>query len=51
MPFFLHSSYVGEYDATKYAVVRSYEDIKNVTDVVVLTDFKNKGEVKDKGAE
>lgn len=40
-----------EYDATKYAVVRSYEDIKNVTDVVVLTDFKNKGEVKDKGAE
>ena len=35
-----------EYDATKYAVVRSYEDIKSVTDVVVLTDFKNKGEVR-----
>lgn len=35
-----------EYDATKYAVVKSYEDIKNVTDVVVLTDFKNKGEVR-----
>ncbi len=34
------------YDATKYAVVTPYEDIKKVTDVVVLTDFKNKGEIK-----
>ncbi len=34
-----------EYDATKYAVVESFENIKRVTDVVVLTDFKNKGEV------
>ena len=39
-----------DYDATKYAVVKSYDDIKSVTDVVVLTDFKNKGEIK-KGAE
>ncbi|MBR1731222.1 MAG: rod shape-determining protein MreC [Ruminococcus sp.] len=39
-----------DYDAAKYAVVKSYEDIKAVTDVVVLTDFKNKGEIK-KGAE
>lgn len=37
-----------EYDATKYAVVKSYEDIKSVTDVVVLTDFRNKGEVREK---
>ncbi|MCH5303435.1 MAG: rod shape-determining protein MreC [Ruminococcus sp.] len=34
------------YDATKYAVVKSYENIKKVTDVVILTDFKNKGEIK-----
>ena len=34
-----------EYDATKYAEVKSYEDIKNVTNVAVLTDFKNKGEI------
>ncbi|MCR5653449.1 MAG: rod shape-determining protein MreC [Ruminococcus sp.] len=39
-----------DYDAAKYAVVKSYEDIKNVTNVVVLTDFKNKGEIK-KGAD
>lgn len=39
-----------DYDASKYAVVKSYEDIKAVTDVVVLTDFKNKGEIK-KGAD
>lgn len=38
-----------DYDATKYAVVKSYENIKSVTDVAVLTDFKNKGEIK-KGA-
>ena len=35
-----------DYDAAKYAVVKSYENIKSVTDVVVLTDFKNKGEIK-----
>ena len=34
-----------KYDATKYAVIKPYEDIKNVTDVVVITDFKNKGRV------
>ena len=39
-----------DYDAAKYAVVKPYEDIKSVTDVVVLTDFKNKGEIK-KGAD
>ena len=35
-----------KYDATKYAVVTPYENIKKTTDVVVLTDFKNKGEIK-----
>lgn len=35
-----------KYDATKYAVVTPYENIKKVTDVAVLTDFKNKGEIK-----
>ncbi len=35
-----------EYDATKFAVVEPYENIRKVRDVVVLTDFKNKGEVK-----
>ena len=39
-----------DYDATKYAVIKPYENIKSVTDVVVLTDFKNKGEIK-KGAD
>ena len=34
-----------KYDATKYAVIQPYEDIKKVTDVVVITDFKNKGRV------
>jgi rod shape-determining protein MreC len=34
-----------EYDATKYAVIKPYEDIRNVTDVVIITDFKSKGEV------
>ena len=39
-----------DYDAAKYAVIKPFEDIKAVTDVVVLTDFKNKGEIK-KGAD
>lgn len=34
-----------EYDATKYAVVQPYEDITKVTDVVILTDFENSGEI------
>ena len=38
-----------DYDAAKYAVVKSYENIETVADVVVLTDFKNKGEIRDKG--
>lgn len=39
-----------DYDAAKYAVIKPFDDIKSVTDVVVLTDFKNKGEIK-KGAD
>ena len=35
-----------KYDATKYAVVTPYENIKKITNVVVITDFKNKGEIK-----
>lgn len=34
-----------DYDATKYAVVEPYEDIRKLSDVVVLTGFKSKGEV------
>lgn len=34
-----------EYDTTKYAVVKPYEDVRKVTDVAILTDFKNKGDI------
>ncbi len=34
-----------EYDTTKYAVVKPYEDIRKVTDVIILTDFDNKGDI------
>lgn len=37
------------YDTTKYAVVKSYEDIRAVTDVVILTDFSTKGKISAKG--
>lgn len=32
-------------EATKYAVVKPYEDIRTLTDVVIITDFKNQGEI------
>ena len=35
-----------KYDATRYAVVEPFEKVKSITDVVILTDFKNKGEIK-----
>lgn len=38
-------------DATKYAVVKPYEDIRSVTDVVVITAFKNQGEISEKSSE
>lgn len=33
------------YDTTRYAVVESYENIKEITAAAVITDFKGKGEV------
>ena len=34
-----------DYDTTKYAVIKPYEDITSVLDVVVITDFEGKGEI------
>lgn len=34
-------------EATKYAIVKPYEDIRTLTDVVIITDFKNQGEIAD----
>ena len=34
-----------EYDTSKYAVIRPFEDITSVADVVVITDFEGKGEL------
>ncbi len=34
-----------EYDATKYAVIEPYEDIRRVTGVLVITDFTTRGQV------
>lgn len=36
-----------EYDTSKYAVIKPYEDIKTVIDVVVITDFEGQGEISD----
>ena len=37
------------YDATKFALVKPYENIKEVTDVIILTDFGGKGEISAEG--
>lgn len=34
-----------DFDTSLYAVVEPYEDIKNVSDVVVITSFKGQGEI------
>lgn len=34
-----------DYDATKYAVVEPYEDIRRVQGVLVITDFESKGQI------
>ncbi len=34
-----------DYDATKYAVIEPYEDIRAVTDVAVITNFDTKGKI------
>ena len=36
-----------EYDTSKYAVIKPYEDIKTVIDVVVITNFEGQGEISD----
>lgn len=36
-----------EYDTSKYAVIKPYEDIKTVIDVVVITSFDGQGEISD----
>lgn len=33
------------YDATQYAVIEPYEDIRKVTNVLIITDFDNKGQI------
>jgi len=37
------------YDTTKYVVIKPYEDIRRVTDVVIITAFDNKGVISPKG--
>lgn len=34
-----------DYDTTKFAVIKPYEDIRTLTDVIILTDFETKGEI------
>lgn len=34
-----------EYDASKYAVIQPYEDIRRVTNVLVITDFSTQGQI------
>lgn len=36
-----------EYDTSTYAVIKPYEDIKTVIDVIVITDFDGQGELSD----
>lgn len=40
-----------EYDTSKYAVIKPYEDITSVIDVVVITDFEGKGEISEGSVE
>ena len=41
----IRSIEIDEYDASIYAIVEPYENIKNVMDVFVITYFKGKGEI------
>jgi len=38
-----------EYDTSKYAVIKPYEDLTSVVDVVVITDFEGQGELSKDG--
>lgn len=40
-----------EYDTSKYAVIKPFEDIKTVTDVVVITNFDGQGEISEQSVE
>lgn len=40
-----------EYDTSKYAVIKPFEDITSVLDVVVITDFEGKGEISEDSVE
>lgn len=40
-----------EYDTSKYAVIKPYEDVTSVLDVVVITDFEGKGEISEGSVE
>ena len=40
-----------EYDTSKYAVIKPYEDITSVIDVVIITDFEGKGEISEGSVE
>ncbi len=40
-----------EYDTSKYAVIKPYEDITSVIDVVVITDFEGQGEISEGSVE
>lgn len=40
-----------EYDTSKYAVIKPFEDITSVLDVVVITDFEGKGEISEGSVE
>lgn len=40
-----------EYDTSKYAIIKPYEDIKSVIDVVVITDFDGQGQISDENIE
>ncbi len=40
-----------EYDTSTYAVIKPYEDIRKVTDVVIVTAFDGQGELSEGGVE
>ncbi|MGN1051362.1 MAG: rod shape-determining protein MreC [Acutalibacteraceae bacterium] len=39
-----------QYDSSKYALIKPYDDIRSVTDVVIITAFSGQGEIKTKSS-
>ncbi|MBQ9673517.1 MAG: rod shape-determining protein MreC [Ruminococcus sp.] len=37
-----------DYDASLYAVIEPYEDVRNITDAIIITEFNGKGEIAEK---